>query len=149
MSEVWTDELRRTGRVVFPVRRLTVVVRCFVPAVAIGVLTVVSLNQELTLGTPETVQLVAGIVIVAALVGVGVWQLATGRPAITIDREGIRAGRRKLIPWNEIGPIPAPHAQGPLTTLQVHRKLTITRDNVRDIQAFALWLEAQRATNTP
>jgi hypothetical protein len=147
MYDVWSDELRRTGRVVFPIRRLTVVVRCFLPAVVLAFMAEVSFNLDRDLGIADDILRVAQLLTVLTLLGVGTWHLITGRPTVTVDHEGFRVGRRRFLPWAAIDPIPIPHGQGLLTTLRLHPKVTITRDNVKDISSFARWLDAQRVTH--
>ncbi|MFI7063959.1 hypothetical protein ACIBL3_23435 [Kribbella sp. NPDC050124] len=144
-AEVWSDELRRAGQVVFPIRRSTVALRCFGPAVPIGI-------GIFTRPEPSfPADIMAGVMVVlwVVLVGSGVWHLVTKRPMVTVDDEGVRHGRRKFLPWNGIAPIQVPRQDwfaevSLLPTNPGVRKLTIGRDQVRDIPAFARWLEAER-----
>ncbi|MEV0286745.1 hypothetical protein AB0H36_21745 [Kribbella sp. NPDC050820] len=146
-AEVWSAELRRTGRVVFPIRRLTVVVRCFLPGVPIGI-------GVFTRPEPSFLaeDIMAGVLVIVwvGLVGFGVWHLVTGRPAVTVDDEGVRVGRRKFLPWGGIAPIHVPLGHRLFTELRLmphdarDKKLTIGRDQLRDVPAFARWLEDER-----
>jgi hypothetical protein len=115
--EAWTDELRRTGRVVFPLRRQPLVWR--------------------------TSTLIIPMVFVA-----------TAAPGAL--EYGIRFGRRKFMPWSEIGALGSPGSPTFDQTFTVipntrRRKLTLRQQNVRDLPAFRHWLEEllaqHRATN--
>lgn len=89
----------------------------------------------------------AWVLLILPAVGFFVWQLVTQRPAVTVDREGIRRGRRKFMPWTEIGAIGL--ATGPVwgRTLPIIPKdvwakdLTLHQQNIRDLPAFRRWLE--------
>jgi hypothetical protein len=151
-AEGWSEELRRTGRVVFPVRRLVVVVRTFAPAAVDGMFIMMAVDRGL--GTPERVLLVVKVLAFGILVGIGGWQLSTGRPEVTVDLGGVRVGRRKFLAWNAIRPIHVPQGQGMFTELRLlprdphAKKLTIGRDQLKDIPTFARWLEEQRLSRS-
>jgi hypothetical protein len=110
-AAVWSAELERTGRVVFPQRtrrvlfRLAFVVALCLKAVAEPVWRMVHDSEEWW----DIFGLIAGggfLVMVIACV----WQLVTRRPVLTVDGEGIRLGRRAKhqLRWTEIGTIGPP-----------------------------------------
>lgn len=146
-ADVWTDELRRNGRVVFPVRRRPVVLMFGLWGLMFVVNPAVSLAGSLDDGTGEVIIQLLGLI--AGLVGVGffVWLLVTQRPLLVVDHEGIRYGRKWFIPWCGIGTIGAPH--GPKSFMQLPilptdiwaKQLVLSQGNVRDVPAFAAWLE--------
>ncbi len=149
-AEVWTDELRRAGRVVFPVRRRRVVGRC----VFFSLPVLNSLWEAPTRwdeGGAVRVFSLLGVAAFLMVVGVHLWQFVTRQPVLTVDDEGIRFGRKRFLPWSDIGTIGLP--TGPKFAMMVPvlqnnvwaRELRIPQDNVRDVPAFARWLEERLA----
>jgi hypothetical protein len=144
--ERWSDELRSTGRVVFPLRRrpmiwsLLLLLPC---AVMFGFW----VPDALDAGGPEGSSALVVIALWPIAIALFSWQFVTQRPALTVDREGIRRGRRKFMPWKDIGAIGL--ATGPVwgRTLPIIPKdvwakdLTLHQLNVRDLPAFRRWLE--------
>lgn len=132
-----------TGKVVFPVRPRSTLMR-FVPAAILGLSTGVSLHPDLD--RPSNILILVSFVL---LVGLGGWQLLTGRPVVTLDHDGIRVGRRKLLPWAEVATIGIPTGPPLRMWLTVrpkdrsYKKLIINQDNAKDLRAFASWLESQ------
>jgi hypothetical protein len=65
---------------------------------------------------------------------------------MTVDRQGIHRGRRLML-WTDIGSIGIPHGRGFSQTLPIipadvwAKDLTLSQENVRDVLAFAHWLE--------
>ncbi|MEU4287995.1 hypothetical protein AB0E63_07220 [Kribbella sp. NPDC026596] len=156
---VWADEFRRTGRVVFPLRRRTVLWGLAQGLPPLVLMSVFWVPDALEAGGAERVSVqVLGVAYVMAL-GFGAWQLVTQRPAVTVDRAGIRRGRRKFVPWTEIGAIGI--ATGPVwaRSLPIIAKdpwgkdLRLHQQNVRDMPALRRWLETlleehRRASNS-
>lgn len=145
-AEVWSAELRQAGRVVFPTRRLTVVVRCFLPGVPTGIGMFIRPEPS---SLAEDIMVGALVVAWLGLIGLGVWHLVTGRPDVTVDQDGVRVGRRRFLPWDGMAPIYVPRPDWfaevrLLPTRPGARKLTIGRDQVRDLPTFARWLEDVR-----
>jgi hypothetical protein len=145
-ADVWTDEFRRTGRVVFPVRRRPVVVRFALFSVPF-VSSLLSSADRWDEGGATRFFNFLGVAGFLLLVGVHGWQLMTRRPELTVDHQGIRVDRKRFMPWTEIGTIGIPHGPKFLMTLPVlpndvwAKHLTLSQDNVRDIPALARWLE--------
>jgi len=144
-AEVWAEELRRTGRVVFPQRPRAIAFRVvlFVLPCVMAAKTFPDMRAEG--GFARSLGFLLVSLVIAGL-GHLVWQASTRRPVLTVDREGIRFGR-KFRPWTEIGAIGIPHGHGFARTLPIipadvwAKDLTLRQDNVRDVLAFAHWLE--------
>jgi hypothetical protein len=142
----WTAELESKGSVVFPPRRGRLAVRLL----GFGLLMVISglTNlQHLRAGDVSGALGVLRITALAAFVygtGLAVWQLATNRPMLTVDADGITRGRR--LPWSAISQIDPPVGLPLARSVRVQptdrrtRPLTITPDNVDDLDALAPWL---------
>lgn len=156
-AEVWAEELRRTGRVVFPQRPRALVFKALWLALSC-VPAAVSFPDMLAEGGFARV---LGLLVAATFIGgVGclVWQVITGRPVLTVDREGIRFGRR-FRPWKEIGAIGIPTGPTPFMTIPLipndvwSKHLAVPRDNVKDLPALTTWLtellKAHRNSTTP
>ncbi|MFD7155828.1 hypothetical protein ACFV9C_14570 [Kribbella sp. NPDC059898] len=146
-AEDWSDELRRTGRVVFPLRRRPMLWQFGFGLAPLAVMAVFLVPDEMHGTTAERHALVVWLfMVVLGLIG-GAWQFLARRPAVTVDHEGIRRGSRKLIAWSEIGAIGI--ATGPLwaRALPIIPQNTARRDlllsgmNIRDLIAFRHWLE--------
>ncbi|MFF0264461.1 hypothetical protein [Kribbella sp. NPDC004536] len=143
-ADDWADELRRTGQVVFPLRRRPMLWQLGLGIVALAAYIV---PAQLLGTTADRHAVAVGLSVYVLFMLIGIWQFITQRPAITVDREGIRRGRRQLIHWNEIAAI------GPTTGLlwtralpivprsSAHRHLRLSRMNVRDLPTFRLWLD--------
>jgi hypothetical protein len=144
-AEVWTEELRRTGRVVFPQRPRAFVFKVIVLLLPC-VMTAGSFPDMLEEGGFARILGFLLLALVIASLGYLVWQAITRRPVLIVDRQGIRFGR-KFMPWTDIGAIGIPHGAGVLATLPIipadvwAKDLTLSQENVRDVLAFALWLE--------
>ncbi|MEU4194591.1 hypothetical protein AB0E69_22020 [Kribbella sp. NPDC026611] len=146
-AETWSSELESKGSVVFPPRRGRLGVRL----VGFGLLTVVSALtniQHLQEGDVSGALGVLRLTALAAFVygtGLTVWQLATGRPTLTVDSDGITRGRR--LPWGAISHIEAPVGLPLARSVRVQptdrrtRPLTITPDNVGDLDELTPWLQ--------
>jgi hypothetical protein len=144
--EVWTDEFRRTGRVVFPVRRRPVLIRLAVVVLLLGGYQVSSLIDSLDSGTTGLVLRALSLSGVLLIAGIFVWQLITQRPVLTVDHEGIGLGRKGFMPWTDIGSIGLPtgtpfYRNVPVLPSDVWAEhLAVPRDNVKDLPALATWL---------
>ena len=148
--ETWSDELRRTGRVVFPVRRKRLGIQRGCIAVLLGLDPALSFDDWLDAGGVRLGFGLLSVVLILTLVGVSAWQSITQRPTVTIDHEGIHY-LKTFLPWNEIGTIGPPHGPRMFRVLPItptnrwSRQLTLTQDNVKDLSAFATWLAGQQA----
>ncbi|RZU18870.1 hypothetical protein EV645_1070 [Kribbella rubisoli] len=147
-TEVWTAELRRTGRVVFPLRRRPLLRRTLSGSVFLMVVIAAQLPHVLKSG--GLLRIVAGVVTVACAIDVcfNIWRLVTQRPALTVDGSGIRIGRRRFVPWSEIGAVTEldGSAGDPYFTVVPSgrgRKLRPGRDHVRNVAALRYWFVAQ------
>jgi hypothetical protein len=144
-AEVWAEELRRTGRVVFPQRPRAMAFRLvlFVLPCVMAVDAFANMREEGGFG-----RILAFLVVASVVAGLGfiVWQAITWRPVMIVDRQGIRRGRRLML-WTDIGSIGIPHGPGFVQTLPIipadvwAKDLTLSQENVRDVLAFAHWLE--------
>lgn len=143
--EDWTAELVRTGHVVFPLRRRPVLWQ-FAYLMLPSVMVVIWLPDALDAGGGQRISaFVAVASYVVAAAGI-VWQLIVQRPVVTVDREGIRRGR-KFRPWAEIGAIGIAGGTWFARTLPIIPKdawakdLILHSQHVRDLPAFRRWLE--------
>ncbi|MFG1817138.1 hypothetical protein ACGFIF_25500 [Kribbella sp. NPDC049174] len=143
--EVWAEELRRAGRVVFPQRRRALtfkVVITVLPCATTGT-SFTSVVEDGGVARLLAFALVASVVGCLGFIG---WQAITRRPMVTVDRQGIRSGR-KFMAWTDVGSIGIPHGLGFAQTLPIipadvwAKDLTLSQENVRDVLAFARWLE--------
>jgi hypothetical protein len=154
--DVWTDEFRRTGRVVFPVRRRPVLIRLAVVALPVGGYQVSSLVDALDSSMTGLILRLISLSGVLFIIGIFGWQLITQRPVLTVDHEGIRLGRKGFMPWTDIGTIGLPTGTTFYRNLPVlpadvwSKELRLPQDNVQDLDAFTTWLtdrlEAHRSS---
>jgi hypothetical protein len=154
----WSRELRENGRVVFTPR----------PRWALkflGVLWLVALLETLRLthldSTESSTRVIFAGLFLALAVGYSAWQgwrIFTRYPALTVDQEGVRAGRNRFLPWAQVGTIGFVQSGLGLKRVPIvprdqwAKELTVDQSAVRDIPAFARWLEGvlaeQRAAGT-
>ena len=130
----------------FPLRRRAVLWG-LAYATLVGIGMVIWLPHVLTAGGGQRVSAV--VALVAYVIGAvcGVWQWIAQRPVVTVDRDGIRWGRRKFMPWSEVGAIGI--AGGPVWARAVPiiprdafgKDLMLSQQHVRDMPAFRRWLE--------
>ncbi|WP_427889408.1 hypothetical protein ACQHIV_39310 [Kribbella sp. GL6] len=144
-ADVWAAELRRTGRVVFPLRRrwtlLLVPLQILPPLLILGLLLRAA-------PPPGVVDVLVVAAVYAVLIGIRLYQLIVQRPAVVVDRDGIRYGRRKFLPWSAIGGLGV--VIGPplgRSFLVIRRDLTsknvrLYQQNIRDLPEFRRWLGA-------
>jgi hypothetical protein len=97
------------------------------------------------------------VIFFLAAAGLTLWQLVTGRPVLTVDRNGISLGRhqrRSRLRWNEIGKIADPAGIPGLRFVQIlplnvwAAGFAFGQDNVKDLDAFAAWLRRSRESMT-
>ncbi|MDX2971893.1 hypothetical protein [Kribbella solani] len=147
-ADAWAAELESEGSVVFPPRR----VRVYARLVGFGLLTVVSALTNLQHLQNDDISGTLGVLRLTALAafmygtGHAVWQLITKRPVLTVDESGITRGR--TLPWSAISRIDAPVGLPLARSVRVQptdrrtRPLTITPDNVDDLDALTPWLRS-------
>ncbi|MGW6201122.1 hypothetical protein ACWF0M_33585 [Kribbella sp. NPDC055110] len=156
LPEAWMVEMHRNGRVEFPLRRWSFLQfpgLLFLPTAFFGASTIPDMFDH---GWPVIAYLL--ITLCAALVLGITWQLVTQRPLLVIDHRGIHQGRRRFLPWDEIGSIGPISGPKMARQLQIHPKnvwaknLVLTQQHVNDLQTFQTWLEEvledQRHTGT-
>lgn len=155
-ADVWAEELRRTGRVVFPLRRRWAL-QALVPLLPVAVMVVLG---PLLAGAPppDVVDVLFVVAAYAVLLGLPVYQLLTQRPAVVVDLEGIRYGRRRFLPWDAVGGLGVVIGLPLGRTFLVIRRdrsgknIRLSQRNVRDLPEFRRWLETvltdQRRTPT-
>ncbi len=145
----WTEELQRSGRVVFPLRRRPAALRA---AVILLLLTPSNVFSILDFADETTVGRIFdgfGLTAYAVILGGVTWQLVTRRPIVVVDGEGIRSGS-KFMPWDAVGTAGIPTGTKILRTMPVlpadvwAKEIRILRDNVRDLTAFSAWLNDLR-----
>jgi hypothetical protein len=144
--EVWADELRRNGRVVFPVRRRTTAAWGGLLFVVFGVNHADSLTGNLGDDGAGRIFALLGLAVLLSLLGIVGWQLITQRPVVIVDHEGLRVGRRTFMAWKDVGTIGIP--TGPKFFMNVPvlpqnvwaKDVRVPQANVKDIPAFATWL---------
>jgi hypothetical protein len=154
----WTAELESSGTVQFPQRRRRLLVRlaliCLVFANSLW-----SFIADLGLNSFGGTDFFRGLsaILFLAVAGFTLWQLMTGRPVLTVDRNGISLGRhqrRSRLQWNEIAQIADPAGIPGLRSVQIlpvnvwAAGFAFGQDNVRDLDAFAVWLRQSRESMT-
>jgi hypothetical protein len=146
LPEAWMVELHRMGRVVFPVRRRTIRLRMVLITLYVGVIPANSWYDMMSEGGGGLVLALASFATGVVVLGYSTWQLITQRPHLVIDHEGIRRGRKRFMPWTEVGAIGIPTGQ-PFQSVSVlpanvwAKDLRLDRDHVKDIPTLATWLE--------
>ncbi|WP_432880762.1 hypothetical protein ACQPYH_35920 [Kribbella sp. CA-245084] len=142
-AEVWDEELRRTGRVVFPLRRRATLVAY--PVVVLG-LVLSALNLLLHGVQRDAVGDLLWAALFAGFIGSGAYRFVAQRPSVVVDREGIRYGRRKYLPWSAVRGIGIVAGIPGSRSLLVHpwdtsaKSVRLNQQNVRDMPAFQQWL---------
>jgi hypothetical protein len=143
----WSAELREHGRVVFTVRPRWVLK-------FLGVVWLIVLVQVLRMSqsdpTESKVRLIFAALFLVMAVGSSAWygyRIFTHYPMLTVDQEGIRTGHHRFLPWSEVGTIG--FIRGGLGQKRVPivakdksvKELTVDQSSIKDVQAFARWLE--------
>ncbi len=144
--DAWDAEYRRTGRVVFPRRRRSLLGREVLFAWLLVILPGAGTINDLdTRGTWFYVRAVFLVIVFAAAVATTV-KVLHGGPVLTVDTTGIRLDK-EFAPWSAIGIIGAPvssfwgdHLSIPLTDEDGDDELDLPRDNVDDLPSLAAWL---------
>lgn len=154
----WTAEFESRGVMRFPQRRRRLLVRlalvCLLFANSLW-----SFVDDLRLNSFGGTDFFRGLTVIffLAAAGLTLWQLVTGRPVLTVDRSGISLGRhqrRSRLQWNEIGKIADPAGIPGLRSVQVlplnvwAPGFALGQDNVKDLDAFAVWLRQCRESMT-
>lgn len=146
--EEWAGEFERAGRVVFPVRRRPLLIQLLIVLALISGSQINSLIEMQSAGSGERIFRLFNLALFLLGIGVIVWQLVTRRPTLVVDREGIRYGKRRFMPWSEVGTIglvtgPKFFMNVPVLPANVWAKdVRLPQYNVRDIPALATWLTA-------
>jgi hypothetical protein len=144
LPEAWMVELHRNGRVEFPLRRWSFLQFPMLLVLPIAVMGASGIPDMLDSGWRVLAYLL--ITMYAALVVGIIWQLVTQRPVLVIDHRGIHQGRRRFMPWDEIGSIGPVSGTKLIRQLPVHPKniwakdLVLTQQHVNDLQTFQTWL---------
>ncbi|WP_020392627.1 hypothetical protein [Kribbella catacumbae] len=147
---VWSEELRRNGRVVFTLRASWVLKRLGVVWLGAIVVALRSLDADATGATDAKVRLAFTVLFFAMAIGISAWhgwRIFRQHPALTVDQNGIRAGRDRFLPWSEVGTIGFTRGglgQKRLPIIpkdQWAKELTVDQSAIKDIPAFARWLE--------
>jgi hypothetical protein len=145
----WTVELERDGKVVFPQRRIRLLWKLAVFAIMItqqaGVL-IAAWRREDVSGFYVTMSAIL-VPALSAVLGLLIWNFVTRQPLLTVDRTGVRMGRKHLA-WSEIERIR--HTDAPLFGfVQIYpkggkrsRRIGIQPENVKDTEGLANWLRS-------
>ncbi|MFD7155827.1 hypothetical protein ACFV9C_14565 [Kribbella sp. NPDC059898] len=143
-ADVWDAELRRTGRVVFPLRRRVTLVTY---PLLVLVLALQPLYLLLDGVQPDLVGNLIWAALFAGFIGTGLYRFIAQRPVVVVDQEGVRYGRRKYLPWGAVRGIGIVSGLPGGRSLLVHpwdmsaKSLRLFQQNVRDMPAFRHWLE--------
>jgi hypothetical protein len=141
----WSAELESNGRVVFRPRPRPVAVRLGAFAVLTAGSAWTNIEHLRADGLSGALAVLRLTALAAFVYGAAVasWQLATNRPTITVDAEGITRGRS--LRWSGIAGI----EERPLSrAVQVNpvdrrtRPILIPGDHVEDLNALARWLRS-------
>ncbi|TDO68634.1 hypothetical protein EV651_102557 [Kribbella sp. VKM Ac-2571] len=146
LPEAWMVEWHRNSRVEFPLRRWSFMQYpgfwFVVPGALMTTSQLPSMLDDGGWRFLAYLQIAAYVGIVAMLV----WQLVTQRPILVVDHRGIHQGRRRFMPWDEIGSIGP--VSGPKMARQLHvypkniwaKHLILTQHHLNDLQTFQTWL---------
>ncbi|NUR99953.1 MAG: hypothetical protein HOV67_32435 [Kribbellaceae bacterium] len=146
--EAWTSEFETKGSVDFPPRRGRLMVRL----VGFGLLMLLSVWTNVDHLRADGVSGALGVLRLTALAafiyvtGLTAWQLATNRPVVTVNAEGITRGRS--LPWSRITSIDEPTGLPLARAVQVRpadrrtRPISISQDHVEDLDALTPWLRS-------
>src|SRR5688500_13394536 len=146
--ELWSEELQRSGRVVFTLRPRPVLGRLALLWLVLLAIETPSLIRGPREG--EDGLIAAMILLVATAVGYTgwcCWRLVTHHPALTVDHEGIRVGRKRFVPWAEVNAIGGVRGSAWRQTLPIvptdsrGKELVVPQLAVRNLPALARWLE--------
>jgi hypothetical protein len=154
-ADTWSAELESKGSVVFPPRRGRLAVRL----AGFALLMLLSAWTNLDHLRNDDISGALGVLRLTALAafvygtGITLWQLITNRPVVTVDAEGITRGRS--LRWSGITSIDDPAGMPGLRAVQVRpadrrtRPLSISQDNVPDLDALTPWLRSLHARHRP
>ena len=143
---VWSDELRRTGRVVFTLRPRAVRNGLCQMWLGLVVLQVVHWATPWSQGAGRIIAVVLELSAVLAVTGWYGWRLATRYPMLTVSYDGVQVGRAKYLLWADVGTIGLVRGRRqfilPIVKKDLSGKdLTVSRMAVSDLRALATWLE--------
>lgn len=143
----WSEELRENGRVVFTLRPSWVLKM-------LGVLWLLVLVQLLRMfhstDTDSKARIIFAVLFLAMAVASTAWygwRILQRYPMLTVDQDGVRMGRNRFLPWAEVGTVGFVRAglgQKRLPIVpkdQWAKELTVDQSAIKDIPAFARWLE--------
>ncbi|TDW87308.1 hypothetical protein EV137_5381 [Kribbella pratensis] len=158
LPEAWMVEWHRNSRVEFPLRRWSFLQFPGFLLVGYSALTLGRLPDMLDDGGWRFLAYLL-IATYVGIVAMFAWQFVTQRPILVVDHRGIHQGRRRFMPWTEIGSIGP--VSGPKLARQLHvypkniwaKHLILTQQHVNDLQTFQTWLQEvldeQRRTESP
>jgi hypothetical protein len=146
LPEAWIVEWHRNHRVEFPLRRWSFLQAPFLLVPTMGLLSLSSIPDMLDDGPWRFLAYLLIALYTGVVVGLA-WQLVTQRPVLVVDHRGIHLGRRRFLPWDDVGSISPVIGPKPLRRLEIFQKnvwaknLTLTQQHVNDLQAFRTWLD--------
>ncbi|HZX02648.1 hypothetical protein, partial [Kribbella sp.] len=100
-ADEWDAEVRRTGRVVFPLRRRWVLQ--LLPLQLLPPVLVLLVPLLAGAPAPEAVVAFPVLLVYAAVIATLSYQLVARRPAVVVGRDGIRSGRKGFLAWSAVG----------------------------------------------
>ena len=149
-AAAWTNEFETSGQVVFPPRRSRLLIRGAIGVVLLSssLWTIAERIRADDMGGTMGVLRLTALSAFIYLVGVTAWQLATRRPRVTINRDGIAVGKRLgKLTWDKIARIDDPSGLPGIRTIQIQpvnrrdsNPLGIPQDNVHDLAELTKWL---------
>ncbi|GAB2569643.1 hypothetical protein [Kribbella endophytica] len=145
----WTNALRENGRLTTGPERNRLLITLALPAGLLllnGYRIIGQLSDGVPWGFFEYFRVAFTILAAAVVLGV-LNNLRTRRWVVVVDAAGVALGSRKLA-WSEISSVNFADDQVVLRPVTGAQELTIGKETLRDLPAFAQWLTAQLTTRT-
>lgn len=145
----WTNALRENGRLTAGPERNRLLITLALPG-GLLLLNDYRIIGQLSDGVPwgffEYLRVAFTILAAAVVLGV-LNNLRTRRWVVVVDAAGVALGSRRLA-WSEISSVNFADDQVVLRPVAGAQELTIGKEALRDLPAFAQWLTAQLTTRT-
>jgi hypothetical protein len=158
-ATTWTTEFETSGQVVFPQRLSRLLIRGAIGVVLMSssLWTIAERIRADDMGGTMGVLRLTALSAFIYLVGVTAWQLATRRPVVTINGDGIAVGKKMgKLTWDKIARIDDPSGIPGIRTVQIQpvdrhgsTALGIPQDNVLELAELSQWLRTLHARQHP